>query len=264
MPRIGHPLDRLFYPEAVAIIGASRNPHKFGHIQVANLLRTGFRGRIYPVNPRADEILGLRCYPSILDVPGHVDVAVISIPAPRVPGAVKECVERGVPYVVVIASGFREAGPEGARLEREMLEAVEGTGTRIVGPNTTGILNPESGFTTTFMPVYGPLKPGPVSFVVQTGLFAGTMLLHVLTAERFGFCKVAGLGNKCDLDETEVLEYLAQDPGTRVIAMYIEGVRDGRRFMEVAREVAREKPVLSSSPAGRRRAGGQRSPTPAP
>jgi len=244
MPRATHPLDRLFYPESVAIIGASRSPHKFGHIQVANLLRTGFRGRIYPVNPRAEEILGLRCYPSILDVPGQVDVAVVSIPAPKVPRAVEECVEKGVGFVVVISSGFREAGPEGEKLQEAMLEAIRGTETRIVGPNTTGILNAEAGFTTTFMPVWGPMREGPVSFIVQTGLFAGTLLLHILTAERFGLAKVAGLGNKCDLDETEVMEYLLEDPATEVIAMYMEGVGDGRKFMGIARRLAKEKPVL--------------------
>jgi len=244
MPRVGHPLDRLFYPESVAIIGASRSPSKFGHIQVANLLNTGFGGRIYPVNPRADEILGLRCYPSVLDVPGRVDVAVVSIPAPKVPGAVRECVEKGVGFVVVISSGFKEMGAEGAELERKMVEAVKGTDTRIVGPNTTGILNAENGFTTTFVPIWGPMRPGPVSFIVQTGLFAGSFLMHVLTAEKFGLCKVAGLGNKCDLHEAEVLDYLAQDEATKVIAMYIEGVSDGRKFVEAAREAAREKPVI--------------------
>ena len=106
MPREEHPLRRLFYPESVAIIGASRNPSKFGHVQLANLLRTGFKGRIYPVNPRADEILGLKCYPSVLDVPGRVDVAAITIPAPRVPAAVEECVEKGVRFVVIISSGL--------------------------------------------------------------------------------------------------------------------------------------------------------------
>ena len=244
MPREEHPLHRLFYPGSVAIIGASRNPSKFGHVQVANLLRMGFRGRIYPVNPRADEILGLKCYPSVLDVPGPVDVAAITIPAPKVPAAVKECVEKGVRFVVIISSGFSEAGPEGAKLQEAMLRAVEGTDTRLVGPNTTGILNSENGFTTTFMPIYGPVRKGPVSFVVQTGLFAGVLLLQILSGERFGLAKVAGLGNKCDLDEVEVLEYLGQDPSTRVIAMYIEGTRRGRELVRVAREVARDKPIL--------------------
>ena len=244
MPREEHPLHRLFYPGAVAIIGASRSPHKFGHIQVANLLRMGFKGRIYPINPRADEILGLKCYPSILDVPGQVDVAVITIPAPKVPGAVRDCVEKGVRFVVIISSGFKEAGPEGEKLQEAMLKFVEGTDTRIVGPNTTGILNPEASFTTTFMPIEGPVREGPVSFIVQTGLFAGILLLHILTAERFGIAKVAGLGNKCDLSEVEVLEYLGQDEKTGVIAMYIEGVRDGRKLMEVAREVGLDKPIL--------------------
>ena len=244
MPREEHPLHRLFYPGSVAIIGASRSPSKFGHVQLANLLRTGFKGRIYPVNPRADEILGLKCYPSVLDVPGHVDVAAITIPAPKVPAAVEECVEKGVRFVVIISSGFTEVGPEGARLQKAMLEAVEGTETRLVGPNTTGILNAENGFTTTFMPIYGPVRPGPVSFIVQTGLFAGVLLLQLITGEHFGLAKVAGLGNKCDLDEVEVLEYLGQDPATRVIAMYIEGVKRGRELLRVAREVAQDKPIL--------------------
>ena len=241
---VSHPLHRLFYPDGVAVIGASRNPRKFGHVQVANLLRAGYKGRIYPVNPKADEILGLKCYPSILDVPGRVDVAIVSIPAPKVPGVVKECVEKGVKFVVIISSGFSETGPEGAKLQEAMLEAVKETETRIVGPNTTGILNAKTGFTTTFVPIGGPVKTGPASFIVQTGLFAGVFLLHILTAERFGICKVAGLGNKCDLDESDALEYLALDPETKVIALYLEGIKDGRRFMRVARDAASEKPVL--------------------
>ena len=244
MPRAEHPLHRLFYPRSVAIIGASRNPRKFGHIQVANLLRMGYEGRIYPINPRADEISGLRCYPSVLEVPGEIDVAIVTIPAPKVPPVVEECAEKGVRFVVVISSGFREAGPEGERLQEAMLKAVEGTETRIVGPNTTGILNPEARFTTTFMPIEGPVREGPVSFVVQTGLFAGILLIHILTAEHFGIAKVAGLGNKCDLDEVEVLEYLGQDERTRVIAMYIEGVKNGRELMRVAKEVGLDKPIV--------------------
>jgi len=158
--------------------------------------------------------------------------------------AVRECVEKGVGFVVVISSGFKEIGAEGAELERSMVEAAEGTDTRIIGPNTTGIMNAENGLTKTFVTIWGPVMPGPVSFIVQTGLFAGTLLMHVLTAEKFGLCKVAGLGNKCDLHEAEVLDYLAQDKATKVIAMYIEGVSDGREFLRTAREAAKEKPVV--------------------
>ena len=233
----------LFNPRGVAVVGASRNPRKFGHTQVKNLLELGFQGSVYPVNPNADSILGLKCYPRVSDIPGEVDTAIVTVPAPIVPSVIKDCVEKGVKVAVVISSGFRESGEEGAKYEREMVETARAGGLRIIGPNTTGVLCTSTRFTTTFLPVTH-MRRGPVAFIAQTGIFAGVMLLHILTAQHFGLSKVVGLGNKCDVDDAEILEYLRGDPETRVVAIYMEGVKDGRRFLEALRRTAAVKPVV--------------------
>ena len=233
----------LFNPKSVAVIGASRNPHKFGHIQLRNLLEWGFKGRVYAVNPKAKEILGVKCYSSILEIPDEVETAIISIPAPIVPQVMRECAKKGVKLAVVISSGFREAGEAGEKYEQEMLEAARASGLRIVGPNTTGIVCASTRFTTTFLPVTH-VKQGPVTFIAQTGVFAGVLLLHIITSEHFGLAKVIGLGNKCDVEDAELLEYLKDDPETGVIAIYMEGVKDGRRFLEALKRTTPKKPVI--------------------
>ena len=233
----------LFEPRSVAVIGASRNPAKFGHVQLRNLTELRFQGQVYPVNPNADQVLGLKAYRSVREVPAPIDLAVITIPAPKVPEAVEDCAEKEVKVAVITSSGFGEVGGEGTERERLIVQIAKKVGMRIVGPNTTGIVNTANNFTTSFISLPN-LKRGPVAFIAQTGLFAAASLWHMLTAERFGVSKVAGLGNKADVNDQDVLQYLANDPETRVIVIYMEGVKDGRGFVKVAREVSKRKPII--------------------
>ncbi len=236
-------IDFFFEPSSVAVVGASRSPVKFGHFLLMNLLDLGFKGKVYAVNPNAEEVLGVRTYPKIDSIPGEVEVAAIIVPAASVPEVMRDCAEKGVKGVVICSSGFREAGGDGIRLEREIVEIAKKAGIRIIGPNTTGILNTSNNFTTSFVPL-PKFRKGKVALVAQTGLFAAAAFWWILSAEPFGLSKVVGLGNKSDVDDSEALEYLAQDEDTRVIAIYMEGVKDGLRFLKSAQDAAKKKPVL--------------------
>ncbi|MFB0567410.1 MAG: acetate--CoA ligase family protein [Candidatus Bathyarchaeia archaeon] len=233
----------FFEPSSVAVVGASRSPFKFGHFMLMNLLDLGFEGKVYAVNPKADEVLGLKTYPSVDLIPGEVELAAIIIPAPLVPQVMRDCAKKGVKGVVICSSGFREAGEEGVKLEREIVEIAKKAGIRIVGPNTTGILNTTNNFTTSFVPL-PKLRKGNVAFIAQTGLFAAAAFWWILSAEPFGLSKVMGLGNKSDVDDSEALEYLAHDEDTEVIAIYMEGVKHGLSFLKAAQQAAKNKPVL--------------------
>jgi len=230
-------------PNSIAVIGASRSPIKFGNFLLRNLLELGFQGRVYAVNPNASEILGLKTYPRVDLIPDEVELVAIIVPAAQVPQTMQDCAKKGVKGVVICSSGFREAGGEGIKLEREIVEIAKKAGIRILGPNTTGILNTTNKFTTSFVPL-PHLKRGNVAFVAQTGLFAAAAFWWILSAEPFGLSKVIGLGNKSDVDDSEALEYLASDEGTEVIAIYMEGVKDGPKFLKAARQAAGRKPVL--------------------
>ncbi|MEM2793657.1 MAG: CoA-binding protein, partial [Candidatus Methanomethylicia archaeon] len=220
----------LIEPESVAVVGASRNPAKLGAIVLRNLINLGFNGRIYPVNPNANEIMGLKAYPSVKSIPDNVDLAVIVVPAPQVLDVVRDCVEKKVKGIVIISSGFKDIGDKGAVIEEQIVELARKAGIRIFGPNTTGLLNTSKKLATTFVPLF-ELRKGNVSIIAQTGLFAGAMLEWLATSQKFGVSKVIGLGNKCDVDDAEALEYLGIDPETHVILMDVEGVKDGRRFI---------------------------------
>jgi len=238
----GSNLKFLFEPRSVAIIGASRTPGKLGYNILRNLVDLEFKGELYPVNPKATEILGIKAYSQVDSIPGSLDVAVISTPASTVPEIMKSCAKKGVKGVVIISSGFSEEG--NTALEEEIVKIAKEAGIRIIGPNTTGILNTANGFTSSFVPGIGRAKRGNVAIVVQTGVFLGYMLAYIISSQQFGLSKVVGLGNKRDVDDVEVLNYLGQDPETKVICMYIEGVRDGRSFLTTARKVSKKKPIL--------------------
>jgi len=243
----------FFEPKSVAVVGATNNPLKFGHYLLLNLIDLGFEGKVYPVNLKADEVLGLRAYPRVDLIPDEVEVVAVIVPAPSVPQVIRDCAKKGVKGVVILSSGFREVGGEGIKFEREIVETAKKAGIRIVGPNTTGILNTSNGFTTSFVPL-PKLRKGNVAFVAQTGLFAAAAFWWILSAEPFGLSKVMGLGNKSDVDDSEALEYLARDEDTEVISIYVEGVKDGRKFLEAAQEATEKKPVLILK-SGRTRAG---------
>lgn len=236
-------LKCFFEPKSVAIVGVSRNPLKFGYSLLENLLDLEFKGRIYPVNPNADEVSGLRVYPKVDSIKEDVELAIIIVPSFEVPEVMRDCSTKRVKGVVICSSGFRETGEAGRKLEEEVLTIAKKTGIRVIGPNTTGILNTSNNFTTSFVPL-PRLKKGNVAFIAQTGLFAAAAFWWIVSKQPFGISKIVGLGNKCDVDDAEVLEYLAEDPDTEVIAIYMEGVRDGRRLFEVFKKVGKKKPII--------------------
>lgn len=235
-------LDNFFTPQSVAVIGASREPEKLGYAVLANLKEAGFPGSLYPVNPKADEILDLKAYPSVLDIPDPVDLAVIVIPYRFVPDVLEECGQKGVPAVVVISAGFREAGREGLERERELIDIADKYKMRLIGPNCLGVIDTDTPLNATF--AAGMPPGGPIAFMSQSGAL-GTAVLDMAMAGRIGFSKFASLGNKADVEEIDLLQAWSDDPASRVILIYVEGVSDGQRFIQVAREVTRHKPVVA-------------------
>lgn len=235
-------LESFFRPQSVAVIGASRHPEKLGYAVLDNLQQGGYEGRLYPINPKADEILGLKAYASVLDVPDAVDLAIIVIPYTIVPHVLEECGQKGIPAVVVISAGFREAGREGLERERELIEIAEKHELRLVGPNCLGVIDTDTPLNATF--AAGMPPGGPIAFMSQSGAL-GTAVLDLAMAGRVGFSKFVSLGNKADVSEIDLLEAWGEDPASRVILIYVEGVPDGQKFMEVAREVTRGKPVVA-------------------
>jgi acetyl coenzyme A synthetase (ADP forming)-like protein len=233
----------FFEPKSVAIVGASRKQGKIGNFILRNNLMLGYSGPIYPVNPGAGEIEGLRCYPSVAAIPEAVELAVIALPAHLVVDVMKDCQRKKVRGVVIISSGFSEIGGEGLERQRELVRLAAEEGIRVLGPNTTGILNPGGRFTTTFVDLKG-VKAGGIGFVAQTGIFAGMMFQWIFSSQHFGLSKVIGLGNKADVTDHDALNYLAQDEATRGVIMYLEGVRDGKRFLDSASRLVRRKPLV--------------------
>ncbi len=234
-------LDMFFNPRSVAVIGASRTPGKLGYTVLHNIVQHGYRGAIYPVNPTADQILGLKCYPNILAVPGPVDLAVVTVPGKIVPAVLTECGDKGVRGAIVISAGFREMGPEGRHREREIVEIARRYGMRLIGPNCLGLIDTVSGLNASF--AVGMPRRGTIAFLSQSGALC-TAVLDMALAEEVGFSRFVSLGNKADTDEIAFLEAWQDDPHTRVIMVYLEGIEDGPAFMRVARQVSRDKPIL--------------------
>ena len=235
---------RIFFePKSVAVVGASRTPGKIGNTILRNILKLGYTGRVFPVNPAAGEIEGLRSYPSVAAIPDAVELAVIAVPAHLVLDVMRDCQRKAVKGVVVISSGFAEAGREGMERQHDLVRLAAEAGIRIIGPNTTGILNPGGRFTTTFVDLKG-VKPGGIGFVAQTGMFAGMMFQWIFSSQYFGLSKVIGLGNKADVADHDALDYLAQDESTRLVIMYLEGIKEGRYFLDSAERLVRRKPLV--------------------
>ena len=246
-------LKPFFEAESIAVIGASKKPGKAGNTIVKNLLNAGYRGKIYPVNPSLDQLLGLKVYRDVMDIPGRVDLAVIAIPYKGVVGVVEECAEKGVKGVIIISAGFSETGGEGERFQERLSRIAWERGVRILGPNTSGVISTPNNIVITFFPFQG-IARGGVSYIAQTGNFATHTLRWILSTEHYGVARIVGLGNKCDVDEADAIEYLAGDPETKVIALYLEDVKDGRRFLEALKKASREKPVVVLK-SGRTQAG---------
>jgi len=238
-------LERLIYPKRVAVIGASRREGRPGYNIVWNLKRY-FKGEIYPINPKTDKILDLKCYPSILDVPEDIDLAIIAVPASSVPDVMRDCAKKGVKGVVIVSSGFSEEGEEGKKYEEEILKIAKKHGIRIFGPNTTGIMNADNGLITSFA-VIPQIREGNISIIAQTGLFLGILIESILTNHpSVGFSKIIGIGNKIDIDDYEVLHYLLRDGKTKVVGIYMEGIKNGRAFYDVAKRSDKAVVVFKS------------------
>ncbi|MCK5794642.1 MAG: CoA-binding protein, partial [Anaerolineales bacterium] len=237
-------LEEFFNPKSVAVIGASTSPGKLGYAVLENLVEGGYVdiGTIYPINPKADEILGQKAYPSVLEVQGDIDLAVIVIPYKFVPSILEECGKKNIPAVVIISAGFREAGMEGLERELELVEIADKYNIRLIGPNCLGIID-------TFTPINasfsaGTPPKGPMAFMSQSGAL-GTAILDWAQAGRLGLSKFVSLGNKADVSEIELLEAWADDIDTNVILMYSEGLPNGQKFIKVAREVTKKKHVVA-------------------
>jgi len=238
-------LEPFFDPSAVAVIGVSNDPTKIGSIIFGNFLRPGFRGNVYPVNPKHKSVLGKKCYTSVKGISRSVDLAVIAVPAQAVIQVVEDCVEKGVKGVIIISGGFKETGPEGAEREEELKKIVAESNIRIIGPNCLGVYNPSSMVDTFFLPEEkaGRPKIGFISFVSQSGAFA-LSTMDWMAYQGVGISKCISYGNGCDVNEVDLIRYLADDPATKVIVIYTEGITDGRKFMEEARNTIIKKPIL--------------------
>ncbi len=238
-------LEAFFKPKSVAIIGASREPRKFGHVIFKNFVGSGFEGKTYAINPKAESILGFEAYSSLKEVPDEVDLAVIAVPAPIVPRQIDECLSKNVRAVVIISGGFKETGEKGELLEREIKEKILGSNLRIIGPNCIGVYDPSSHVDTLFLPTYRLKRPklGSIAFVSQSGAF-GSAVLDWAASQDIGISKFISIGNKIDVDEVDLLSYLIDDPLTTCIAVYVESVERGREFLKIMSRVTEKKPVV--------------------
>lgn len=232
-------LKYLFKPESIAVVGASRHPGKIGHEILKNIVEYGFKGRIYPINPTANKILGLKAYPSVLDVPGKIDLTIISIPANKVPHVLEECGEKEVKVAAIISSGFGEIG--NIDLERKVLNVAKKYNIRILGPNIFGIVYTPTNLNASFGPK--DVLKGNIAFLSQSGAL-GIALMGWTITEEIGLSTIVSLGNKKDIDDADLLEFLYYDDNTKVITIYMEGITNGRKFMKIASKVTKKKPVI--------------------
>ncbi len=242
-------MSALMSPRSVAVVGASRDPKSVGYGILKSLLSgcvkrspwgcTGFAGKVYAVNPHAKQVLGAKCYKSVSQIKGEIDVAVISVPAPIVPQVAAECGQKSVKALIVVSAGFGEAGPAGKMLEEQLSAAARQYGMRLLGPNCLGLLRPSLNYNASFALSSPPA--GGVALVTQSGALADSVIDWAI-AEKYAFSTIASLGNAVDLDAADFVNYLAGDPATKVITMYLEGVRDGRKLMDACMRAG--KPVL--------------------
>ncbi|MEM4206582.1 MAG: bifunctional acetate--CoA ligase family protein/GNAT family N-acetyltransferase [Nitrososphaerota archaeon] len=238
-------LERMFNPKVVALIGATDKEGSVGLALLKNLLKNNGDREIYPVNPNRESVLGIKCYPSIKDVPEHVDLAVIATPAKTVPKIVEECGEAGVEGVVIVSAGFRETGEEGRKLEEEIKRIKERYGLRVLGPNCLGFIRPPIGLNSTFL-LKDP-EPGQIAFISQSGAL-GSAILDWAVSAHIGFSMFISLGSMVDIDFGDLIDFLGQDPYTRSILIYMESVGNAKKFMSAARGFARNKPIIVLKP----------------
>ncbi len=242
--------DMFFSPRSVAVIGASRRKNSAGHGVLKSLVKGGvfksktnrpFKGKIYAINPNADKVLGKKCYGSVKEIKGKIDLAVIAVPAKIVPQIMEECAEKKVKGVIIISAGFGEIGGQGQELEKKVLEIGKKAKIRIIGPNCLGIMRPSANLNATFGPCMAP--QGNVAFFSQSGALIDSVIDWSLEKE-YGFSVVVSLGNKIDVDVSDFLEWALKDRQTESVAIYLEGLKDGKRFMKVAKKVSKKKPIV--------------------
>ena len=233
-------MKRIFSPVGIAVIGASGDPSKLGYSTVKNIIDGGYKGKIYPINPKAEEILGLKCYRSVQEIPDQVDVAVIVIPAKNVADAITALGTKGVAGAIVISSGFAEIGNND--LQKELVARAVESKVRILGPNIFGIYYTPADLCATFCTPY--TEKGPTALSCQSG-GVGMAIIGYSRANRMGVSAIVGVGNKCDVDEDDLIEFFGQDPNTKVIAMHVEDIKDGVAFVKAAQKVSRQKPIVA-------------------
>jgi len=238
-------LDSVFYPKSVAIIGASNREGSFGRLFLQGFINMGFK-EIIPVHPREKELLGLKAYPNVKEIPGQVDLAVLLVPPDGAIKVVQDCADKQVKGIILFTAGFREKGEEGRKAEEEIVAIIRKAGVRLIGPNTNGLYSPAARLLT--LPgglTAGGLtaEVGGISVFAQSGSF-NDYLTQVLVSKNIRFNKVVSCGNEADLSAANFLEYFGEDPGTKIIAGYLEGILDGTRFYEMAKEISRTKPIL--------------------
>ncbi len=239
-------MEFFFKPKGIALIGASANPNKGGFSILTNLM-TGYKGAIYPVNPRYNDIRGLRCYRSVLEVPDPLDLAIVFVPAEATLGAVQDCAERGVPGVMIQSAGFAESGDlQGRRLQDDLKQIRQKTGMRLWGPNCMGLVDAVHGQVYSFVApsIWDEgLMAGKVSLIVQSGMLTAGFLIDLMTHGIMGISKACSIGNKVDVDECDLLQYLIDDRDTETICLYLESIQNGKRFLEICRRS--NKPIVA-------------------
>ncbi len=240
-----NPLNVMFAPKGVAVVGATEKEGSVGRTIVWNLMSSSFGGAIFPVNPKRKNVLGIKAYPSVSEIPDEVDLAVIVTPAPTVPSIIKECVEKGVKGAIVISAGFKEIGPEGVELERQIMEIARKGNMRIIGPNCLGVMSPITGLNATF--ASSMANPGSVGFISQSGALC-TAVLDWSFRENVGFSSFVSIGSMLDVGWGDLIYYLGDDPRTKSIVIYMETIGDARAFLSAAREVALTKPIIVIKP----------------
>jgi acyl-CoA synthetase (NDP forming) len=247
--------DPFFNPGSLALIGASRSHGKGGNIILRNLMKAGFKGTLYPINPSGHDILGMKTYKNIGDIPGPVDLAMIVIPKAAVPEALEDCAAKGVKAVILSTGGYSDIGEDGARQQKDLIEMVRKRGLRLMGPNSIGTIHTGAGLATSIVGLE-PIGLGGVSLIGQSGVFSSGWGRWIADFRPFGLSKVACIGNKGDVNESDLLEYLADDDETTTIGMYLEGIIDGERFTKAAARASTSKPVVVVK-SGRTEAGAQ-------
>jgi acetyltransferase len=235
-------LEMFTEPRGVAVVGASTSPEKLGYQVLNNVIQYGYEGAIYPINPTAPEILGRKAYASVLDVPDPVDLAVLLVPNKAVPGVLEQCGQRGLKGAVVITAGFREVGPQGRALEQQVIEIIKRYGMRLIGPNVLGIIDTVCKLNASF--AAGMPRRGRIAFMSQSGALC-TSILDLALGQGIGFSRFYSIGNKADINELDLVRAWAEDPETRAIMGYLEGITKGPEFMSVAQEVTRHKPIIA-------------------